>query len=261
MCIRNLPVLLMVCLAVSCARETTPPRVRDFAKLPDWSGLWDSNSNASVGASDAGSRPKSAEDLRKEAEAAAASRPPYNAEWQSRVQAAAGKPGNQPVSSGCLANGFPTIMTGLPPQMFAVLITPELTAFLFAEREVRYIYTDGRSHPPKGDQLTSAWGDSIGHWEGDTLVVDTVATRQDIGFKANRLPVSDQVHFAERIRSTGKDEIENQLTIEDPLAFTRPWQRTFTYRRVTDVDRMIQEDCAENDRNPVVNGQFSTILN
>ena len=47
------------------------------------------------------------------------------------------------------------------------------------------------------------------------------------------------------------------MTIEDPLRFVRPWELTITYKRVTDLDRMIETNCSENDRNPIVNGEFT----
>jgi hypothetical protein len=69
--------------------------------------------------------------------------------------------------------------------------------------------------------------------------------------------LSERAHFTERIRRLNADTMENRMTIEDPLRFVRPWKLTITYKRVTDLDRMIETNCSENDRNPIVNGEFT----
>jgi hypothetical protein len=75
------------------------------------------------------------------------------------------------------------------------------------------------------------------------------------------LEMSDQLHFVERIRMVGNDEIQNELTMDDPVAMTAPFTLTFKYARVKDATRMIDEtECdQETDRNPVVNGRFTAI--
>jgi hypothetical protein len=87
---------------------------------------------------------------------------------------------------------------------------------------MRIIYTDGRKHPENVD--TSFYGHSIGHWEGDTLVVDTVGLNDETwlgGIYAKSIH-SDQLHVVERWTRTG-DSIEVQMTVEDPVMFTKPW--------------------------------------
>jgi hypothetical protein len=68
---------------------------------------------------------------------------------------------------------------------------------------------------------------------------------------------SPSAHFIERIRKVGKDQLEDTLTIEDPVALTRPWTMKLPYTRVTTIDRLIHGDCMENDRNPVVDGKLT----
>ena len=106
-------------------------------------------------------------------------------------------------------------------------------------------------------------GDSIGHWEGDTLVVDTIGTRKRLytgelsGFF---FPMSDQLHFTERIRMVNHNEMQIDYTVEDPVALTKPIHATITQTRVTDFNRMIEEtDCDQNERDPIVNGRFTTV--
>jgi hypothetical protein len=141
-----------------------------------------------------------------------------------------------------------------------ILQLPGRVLILFG-RDVRQVYTDGRDHPRN---LQTSWmGHSIGHWEGDTLVVDTIGTRKRLytgelsGFF---FPMSDQLHFIERIRMVNHNEMQIDYTVEDPVALTKPIHATITHTRVTDFNRMIEEtDCEQNDRDPIVNGRFTTV--
>jgi hypothetical protein len=168
--------------------------------------------------------------------------------------------------------GYPSIMID-SPLMFEILPTPKETVLIFSSREIRTVYTDGRQHPGKDDLWPTAWGDSIGHWEGQTLLIDTVAVTAPSGFESSEgMPVvafggieqmelvtylSPQAHFIERIRMIDKNHLEDQITVIDPVNFTKPWHLTRTYERETHIHRMIYEDCEGEDRNPVVNGHFT----
>jgi len=128
----------------------------------------------------------------------------------------------------------------------------------------RRIYMDGRGHPPAEDMLPSWEGHSIGHWEGDTLVVDTTGvngrTRPINGYfaggvnatpeslKAPRLPTSDQMHLVERFRLVGNGKVlEVTKTVTDPKAYVRPFTNTVYMERRPDID--VQEYyCADNER-------------
>src|SRR3569623_1354195 len=102
------------------------------------------------------------------------------------------------------------------------VIQPDKVMIEFeAYSQVPRIYTDGRKHP--ADLDPSYNGDSIGHWEGDTLVVDTVGLRGDTVFDVSGAPHSDAMHVVERIRRVSKDSIEDRIVIEDPKALTKPW--------------------------------------
>lgn len=128
----------------------------------------------------------------------------------------------------------------------------------------RRIYMDGRGHPPAEDMLPSWEGHSIGRWEGDTLVVDTIGlngrTRPLNGYFANsvnakpgslqepRLPSSDQMHLVERFRLVGNGKVlEVTKTVTDPKAYLRPFSNTVYMERRPDVD--VQEYyCSDNER-------------
>jgi hypothetical protein len=183
-------------------------------------------------------------------------KPPYNVEWEKIYESeAAAAYAAVPAIKDCTSGGFPMAMES--PNVFEVVVTPEETLFVFDTGDVRHIYTDGRSHPQPRDLWPTRMGDSIGHWEGATLVIDTVARTP--GPITSLLPLaglSERAHFTERVRRTGHDALEDLMTIDDPERFAHPWVLTFRYSRVTDSERMITVDCA-NDRNPVVDGKLT----
>ncbi len=69
--------------------------------------------------------------------------------------------------------------------------------------------------------------------------------------------LSVQARFTERLEQVGKDTLQDRMTIDDPLRFAHSWSLAIRYKRVTDVDRLIEVDCSENERNPVVDGKFT----
>jgi hypothetical protein len=107
---------------------------------------------------------------------------------------------------------------------------------------VRNIYTDGRPHP--GDPNPSWMGDSIGKWEGDTLVVDTVGFNDKTWLDNDGHPHSEDLHVVERIRRVNHDTLTIDTTIEDPKAYTRPWGGHATYELKPDwnLGEMVCED-------------------
>lgn len=96
--------------------------------------------------------------------------------------------------------------------------------FLFFERDhwVRRVYMDGRGHP-EGYPVT--WmGHSIGKYEGDTLVVDTVLVHDTTWIDGLGHPHSEEAHLVERFRRLSRDRLEYALTVDDPTAYTKPWE-------------------------------------
>ncbi len=92
----------------------------------------------------------------------------------------------------------------------------------------RTIYMDGRSHP---DHLTPTnYGHSIGWWEGDTLVVDSVGFNEDFWLDRRGLPHTEQLHTIERFTRTNKVTIDYKITIDDPGAYTAPFDGGFNLR-------------------------------
>jgi hypothetical protein len=90
---------------------------------------------------------------------------------------------------------------------------------------------------PALDEITLGYyGTSVGHWEGDTLVVTTKGVKEDVLFF--EIPHSDEMVITERIRLTAPDRLENQITIEDPKRLAEPYRFTYGYRRNDDYEMM-----------------------
>jgi hypothetical protein len=258
--------LLFVCLAPAIAS----------AQMPDWSGQWE-NVGATPDAT--GGFNESLEQVLKNMQWS----PPNKPEVQARVdkivareqkRLAAISRGEDPggVDVKACTFGYPLLMLD-SPLMFEILPTPKETALIFSSREIRHVYTDGRAHPGKDDLWATPWGDSIGHWEGQTLVIDTIAVKSpfassdaegvavmafgDVEGEQTVTILSSQAHFIERIRTIDKGHLEDQMTVIDPANLTAPWHVRRTYERVTHINRMVYEDCEGEERNPVVNGRFT----
>jgi len=143
--------------------------------------------------------------------------------------------------------GYPLMMEGVAPMQF--LVTPKETLILNFYRDIRHIYTDGRPLPAPEDRWPVPWGDSVGHWEGDTLVMETVSVRRGSVLPLPLPPLTPDARFIERLRKTGPDTMELEMVIEDPAVLTGPWELKFAYRR-SEGDRLIH-DVMENDRSAV----------
>ena len=258
-------VTLIATLAGACGQKSSSERVEAFAQLPDWSGLWEPHTFVGEGIGQS----LSAEGARAGG-AIMGKRIPFNAEWQAKFDAArkayddaiAADPDHPPAPLWNNCGSPPFIMNMMSPAVYQWRVTPEETTLVDTINGIRHIYTDGRAHPPEDELWPTGDGDSVGHWEGDTLVVDTVAIKQDIllsGFISVRM--SEQMHFVERIRMVSPNEIQDEFTLIDPAALTEPFMVTFSFARVTDANRMIDEtECdSTTDRNPIVNGRFTSI--
>ena len=92
----------------------------------------------------------------------------------------------------------------------------------------RTIYMDGRPHPQH--VAPSSYGHSIGRWDGDTLVVDTVGYNEDFWLDRGGTPHTDALHTLERFTRTDANTMRYELTIDDPNTYTRPWSGAFNLR-------------------------------
>jgi hypothetical protein len=250
---------------LSCSGPAQPPRTAQFQQLPDWRGYWVS----AVNDVDISGYP-------------VAGTAGFNLQLIGFQPGVPWKQGHVAAAQADMARlfpqgdgqrkgtgwGYPLMMELVPPTQF--LVTPEETLVINSYRDTRHVYTDGRAHPPAEDRWPTPWGDSIGHWEGDTLVIDTVSVQQpNVILISNILagvadpprfgmpPLSDQAHYVERLRKTGPDSMELTMTIEDPVTLASPWVVKLAYKRATGMDRMFHE-AFQNDRS-VPDGSSATI--
>ena len=142
----------------------------------------------------------------------------------------------------CHLPGVPRIM--YIPFPFQIVQTPKYVSLLYEYSNVtRIVYTDGSPHPPPLD----LWmGDSRGHWEGDTLVVDVTQFNDMTWFDMAGNFHSDALHVIERYTPMDADHLSYEATIEDPKVFTRPWKMNILlYRRVEKDLQILDYVCVD----------------
>jgi hypothetical protein len=142
----------------------------------------------------------------------------------------------------CWPAGLPLIMTRYWPMAMIQIPTAIYMVSGFMN-SLRIVYLDGRAHTDLDIIVRSFNGESIGHWEGDTLVVDTIGFRPDHHWMDQggaSIPAGEQLHIVERIRlvNDGK-QLEIEYTMTDPEYWEGDWKSTKRFNRVDDVD--IQE--------------------
>ncbi|HEX7238583.1 MAG TPA: hypothetical protein VF405_16570 [Gammaproteobacteria bacterium] len=89
----------------------------------------------------------------------------------------------------------------------------------------RTVYMDGREHPKDLDP--SYYGHSVGHWEGDTLVIDSVGFNESFWMDRRGMPHTSQLHTIERFTRIDSETINYEITVDDPGAYTAPWTGGF----------------------------------
>jgi len=132
------------------------------------------------------------------------------------------------------------------PPFRKVVQNPGLIIIL-SERDVtfRQIFTDGRPLPK--DPNPSFNGYSVGRWEGDTLIVQTVGFRDDIWLDRKGNPLTDAATMTERFRRVDVGNLEIEITIDDPKAYTKPWTVKLHQLLVPDTD-LLEYFCQENEK-------------
>jgi hypothetical protein len=140
----------------------------------------------------------------------------------------------------------------MQPQPRKIVQTPTMILILYeANYGLRYIYMDGRPLPPQGDPQPWWYGYSVGHWEGDTLVVETNNVRgaeagpSDGWLDVRGSPYSDQAKFVERFRRPQFGKLEIDVTVDDPKFYTKPFTVRINQRFMAD-EEPIEFVCNEN---------------
>jgi hypothetical protein len=237
--------LLLALILVSCQRATGGnaqnrgvPRTAEGK--PDLTGVWQPDSdrpgtwdeaNQGVGVPDPGSRGRvrQAEPIPYQPWAAQKVLESYNRRYI-----------DNPV-----ARCIPQLDLGagaLYPNQF--IQTPQVVVILVESRHVYRLIPLNEKHPDDPDP--SYLGDSVGHWEGDTLVVDVIGFKEQM---AGSEIHSDQWHIVERFRRADYNTINYQATLEDPKALTRPWRITSKYM-LRPSTRLQEHVCEENNQDP-----------
>jgi len=149
---------------------------------------------------------------------------------------------DDPGTIGCLPLG-PRHITGGGLDLVKIVQTPSLTIVLHQDLAYRQIFTDGRPLPT--DPNPSFMGYSVGRWEGDTLVVESVGFNDRTWLDFGGHPHSEALRITERYRRTDFGHIERQVTLEDPEVFTTPVTVAAEMTLVADTD-LLEYVCAEN---------------
>jgi hypothetical protein len=170
---------------------------------------------------------------------------PYRTEWQARVKAirdadAKGQPlANNAVA--CLPDGMPGMMTAVFP-MEILQSRGQITIIEEAYTQVRRILMD-RPQKALDDIEPGFYGHSVGRWEGDTLIVDTIGVKESVRYQ--NVPHSKEMRIRERMRLMAPDTLWNEITIEDPTVLEKPWTFTFAYQRMKDYT-LLEYICEDN---------------
>jgi len=205
-----------------------------LGRLPDWGGLWvpdRGDPKHPFGKGD----------------------PVWNAAAAKQIQAltAADKAGN-PVNIyiNCLPEGMPSFVV-MTLNATEFLFTPGRVTILgeFDGNRLRRIYTDGRKHPVDPDPTFN--GHSIGHWEGETLVVDTVGILPEVFLpvgQAVALPNNGDMHIAERIHLLDPNTLSIELTVSAPHVLAEPWKVSRLFKRQADRRaEIVEASCRQGD--------------
>jgi hypothetical protein len=225
-----------------------------YDKMPDWSGLWsrDLSSGLKFDSKQQGNGfgtplgPITAELT-----------PRYQAAYEEKLrQVAAGNEWDQ--LSDCLPSGYPRWLT--EPFLREFIVTPSETWWINEQQsEARRIYTDGRGHIPDEAAQPLWTGDSIGFWDGQTLVVHTIRVTHG-QYQRSQPDYSYQTSTVERIRMVNPNTIEDEVTVWDPKGLRKPWHVVMRYTRVTTPGARIDMwSCDANNnviRTPTGGSQF-----
>ena len=211
------------------AAKTPPPTTADWAalaKLPDFTGVWE------IAPGGGGGRGRGTQ---------GPSLTPAAAAKRKELQSL-GREDNQ--TANCVPPGMPGIM-GQPYPMEFLLTPGKVTIVIEAYTQVRHIYTDGRPLPEDPD--LKFHGTSVGRWEGNALIVDTIGFSPLTELVAN-VPHSDKMRIRERFTLTGPDTMSIETTVTDPDVLAAPYNTTRTLQRHRSWT-IAEYVCQENNRN------------
>jgi hypothetical protein len=174
-------------------------------------------------------------------------KPEYDKPYQARraEEAAAAKRGEQLANAGaeCIPYGVPTMMSVAIYPVEFIQTPKQVTIISEAFSEVRRVYLD-RPQVPLEDVPPGYYGRSVGKWDGDTLVVDTIGIKTSVGGYRG-MPHSEQMRITERFKLVTPDVMHDQITIDDPVVLEKPMVYTLAYKRLPNYE-MVEFVCDNN---------------
>jgi hypothetical protein len=178
--------------------------------------------------------------------------PEFEAIYQANLARIAEDRYPDPISFCGTPSGWPRMLQ--LPDAYEFVIRPEQTWILSENGpNVVRVYTDGRDHPGPEMLWNTFTGNNVGGWEGDTLVFHSTALK-GVGstiLTRNGWVYSDSLETDTRIRLIEPDRLLVTVTLNDPVALTRPWSSAFTYERLPEGSTVYDYVCTENNRNPI----------
>ena len=235
--VRWLPVagLIAVVAMQPGARAQSKP-----AAVPDITGSWERH-GAGPGARAGGPRDATIPPPAPQPQL----KPQYAKEWQDRIMAVrAADAKGEPLATNytdCLPDGMPTMMGAMFP-MEILQSRGQVTVIEEAFTQVRRILMD---RPQKSfDEVEPGfYGHSVGRWDGDALVVDTIGIKENVRFQ--NMPHSPQMRIKERLKLVSPNVLWNEITIEDPVVLEKPHTYTVAYRRMPEYT-LLEYVCEDN---------------
>jgi hypothetical protein len=208
-----------------------------WAQTPDFTGAWSPYRGGK------GTDPK----LAAPAAGPLVLKPEYAKPYEERraLEAESNKRGEQLATQGsqCIPYGVPTMMSVAIYPVEFVQTPKQLTIISEAFSEVRRVYL-GVPQAKADDVAPGYYGRSVGKWDGDTLVVDTIGIKPSVpGYRG--MPHSGQMHVTERIKLAAADYLHDQITIEDPVVLEKPVTYTLAYKRLPNYE-MVEFVCDNN---------------
>jgi hypothetical protein len=216
-------VLAISALLLSCDAQRSPATNAQSDSPPDLSGVWMLRDLVDTFAKDA---------------------PPLQPWAVERAKANLGAGPEEDPEDKCFPAGMPRIYLHRYP--IEILQVPGRVIMFFEyDHFVRHIWTDRRTHPAEAE-LDDTWmGHSIGSWQGDTLVVDTIGFNDKTWLDNAGHPHSEELHVVERLRRVDHDTLEIDFSFDDPKVYSKPWtgQKVFRARPGWEIAEHV---CADN---------------
>ena len=223
--------------------DAPPPRTADGK--PDFTGTW--QGFGTLGGTAAQTEPESAIPRAGFANVASNMKDPLplRPEYAALAEQRRSSGGKENPEALCLPMGIMQFHTQGAPRKF--IQTPDVLVILYeASMGIRQIFTDGREIPTN-DPQPWWYGYSVGHWEGDTLVVTTKGLRDGEWLDIFGTPLTDAATYTERFRRPTYGRLEIDVTVDDPKAYTAPWTVRVN-QRIMPEQELLEFVCNENNR-------------